>query len=390
MLFERILMEEAGAADGGAPAGGAGPSDPHTGADAIRAAADRVTSAFINGGGRAPGDGGEAGGDEPEVTFEDDAPAEPERKPRTAAAEPEKKPELKRRERPQLGEREAAEQRIKERLAKQRSAQFSNTPVDPTAHEAMRSELERLKSEGNTTRDRLRGFENAIKERDPEKFARLGGWESVEQFTKEFIAGKKPELPPDPEKEDLKRRLEAIESDKARELREREEARQREESERDFKERLSWILEAAGKHDVEAVKNVVKDPTIAENFAAQVHELMLKDNNIEPDEAYGTVLDGYRPIFKGLLDVFPEEVEAWIAERSKAQGASRPGGARTQKSDSGRRGAAVEGAKRTPATQLDAEGAATARAAEQFSPDKYREWGDKTQSAFISRLRSTG
>lgn len=378
-------MSEAGAEASG---GAATAADPGPSLDAVTAAAERATRAFIERGSAPAADTS----DDIDVTIEDGEP-EPDAKAKAEKVEEEKR-EKKKLQRltpnPQNAE-EAFRARLKAR------AEASRAPAQQVdSQAAMKSELERLKSEGLTSSKRLGEFEAAAKARDPEAFAKLGGWDSVEQFTREYLKGQQEKPEPTAREKELAARLEKLESEKSAEQKAREERAAKEAEGRDYQEQLSWIREVAEAHEVDEVRAAVtSDPLIRDNFLASVHEVLVNDPNIPMDEAYGLVLDNYKPVFKGLLAVFPELVQEYIESQNSAK-TERPQGRkpdaargstsgrdRTRQSEASRRGSTVEGSKKQP---LDSE--TTAEKAERLTAENASTWGDKRQREFIAKLRS--
>ena len=362
-------------------------------AASIMAAADAAQSAFLGAERPAAGaaeEGGAESAEAAETKAEDTADAD-------ASKEP---PKLKRTERRPASAEEAFRARLK---ARQEAAQATRTAKsEPSEVSAMRQELERLRVEGKTSTEKLSKYEAALRERNVEEFVKLGGWSSVEEMTREFISGQKPPpIPKDPEVEQIKKELEELRAEKAREAAEKREAEERAQAQREYDETLGWIKEIAETHEVPSVKAIVQDETVRNVFLTQVHAVLDADPNLPMDDAFGMVLDSYQPVAKGLLRVFPEVIADFLAENPdfiktiktqppKAGGLQGlkpdaakglPGRDRTRATEANRRGSTDEG--KSASSNAEAE-------TEAWKPELADAWGDRKQREFLRRLSTTG
>ncbi len=375
-------------AEQGSPQGAA------TTSASITAAAEAAQSAFIRG----ESVRAETGATPQDTAAELGKPADGKAEAKTAAdpaadaptdEDAKEPPKLKRLERPKN-----AEEAFKARLKQRRDQAVG--PKEAPELTAARQELERLRSEGQTSNKRTQDLESALQKRDLEAFAKLAGT-SVEEMTREYISGKKEAPPKDPEVIELKKELESLRAEREREAKERQEREALERSEREFNEQLGWIREIAETHEVPSVTQIVKDDTVRDVFLRQAHTILQEDANLPMDEVFGLVLDNYRPVAKALLPVFPEIVEEWVAQnpqlvakllKSRPQqggglqglkpdaARSSTGRERPREADANRRGSADEGAHASDTTAD----------AESWSPELAQQWGDRKQREFLRKI----
>lgn len=336
--------------------------------EAANAAAQAATEAFVRGGAPAA----EAESAEAEASAESKEAAGNGAEESTETEE--ERPSLKRAQRLTSGY-ERIQQKLQRDAEERGRMSTQNEEVSQ-----LRSELDKARQSGEISQKQWNDIQQLVKEGKHNEAAQAFGFGSFQEWAQAFVEGNANKPKSDPEVARLREELEELRKEREAERKEREEQRLREQQEQEYGRLQKWVNDDISKHPVHEVRAVAEvGGDILNDFSAKVISIMEQDPELPADEVYGTILDGYRPLYDGLAKIF-----------SPGSGREAPGGLKTEasggsKPEANRRGSNAE--RRPPSSStIDSEAAAGSRETPRLTTDTMKSWDQDQTRAFINRL----